>query len=380
MSTLVGLAMAEGMVRVFFPIYDGRDNLTLDGRPIKEWFEPGSVYRQFSNEYDARTTITRQGHRVPGTDGNPAVCIPRDSFTYGFGLSDDQTFASIYCSARHIECANLGMPGSGTSRQVLRLEQFIQKWNWRPREVKLFFFGMSSSFSAGNDFVDNYDYGRWLRAKASGVPIVRGPRPTLSLGERMISWQEKLIEHSTLIRRVKYHWGPLLKSMIIADPGDRMAEALLYTERGLQELDDLSRRVGFEYLRVSHRSRARHHARLVSGDPRGAEPQLAEAGDLDGAALPRHTPELLLRIRRTSEPGRQPTRRGIPHLTRLTKSWSIKEGSFPQKGKSDGAEALVGPPDPLRRRRNDLGHVSPTVEANGLSRGQALRVLDHRRH
>jgi hypothetical protein len=232
-SSLVALLMAEGLVRVFFPIY--------------EWFEPGSVYRQVSNEYDARTTITRQGHRVPGTDRNPDVVFLGDSFTYGYGLNDDQTFAAIYCSRRRIECANLGMPGSGTSKQVQRLEQFIEKWNWRPREVKLFFFGMSSSFSAGNDFVDNYDYGRWLNAKSAGRPIVAGPRPTRSVGERMISWQARVLEHSTLMRRVKYHWGPLLKSMILADPGDRMDEALLYTQRGLQDLDDLSRRVGFEY-------------------------------------------------------------------------------------------------------------------------------------
>src|SRR5262245_34275720 len=97
-SSLFALVLAEGMVRVFFPLYDGRDNLTLDGKPLKEWFEPNSVYRQVSNEYDARTTITRQGHRVPGTEGNPEVVFLGDSFTYGYGLSDDQTFASIYCS------------------------------------------------------------------------------------------------------------------------------------------------------------------------------------------------------------------------------------------------------------------------------------------
>jgi hypothetical protein len=63
----------------------------------------------------------------------------------------------------------------------------------------------------------------------------------------MISWQSSVLEHSALMRRVKYHWGPLLKSMVIADPGDRMKEALQYTERGLQELDDLSHRMGFAY-------------------------------------------------------------------------------------------------------------------------------------
>ena len=62
-STLVGLGSAEVLVRVFYPISDGRDNVTLEGAPIKSWFDAGSVYRQVSNEYDARTTITDKGHK-----------------------------------------------------------------------------------------------------------------------------------------------------------------------------------------------------------------------------------------------------------------------------------------------------------------------------
>lgn len=251
-SLLVALLLAEVMVRAFYPIYDGRDNLSLDGKPIEDWFEPGSVYRQFSNEYDAITTITDKGHRVPGVDGNPDVVFVGDSFTYGFGLSDDQTFASIYCAHRRLACVNLGHPGYGTSRQVRRLAQFLEQWDWKPREVKIFFFGMSGSFSAGNDFVDNYYYGRWLRSQSSraagasaAADSAEQPRP--GVAERVIGWQTSLLERSTLMRRAKYHWGPLLKSVIVADPGDRMAEALEYTAQGFRELDDLSRRAGFEY-------------------------------------------------------------------------------------------------------------------------------------
>ena len=76
-----------------------------------------------------------------------------------------------------MSCVNLGMPGSGTSRQVKRLEEFMQKWDWHPKQVKLFFFGMSTSFSAGNDFVDNYNYGRRQQALAAGL-AVGPPTPT----------------------------------------------------------------------------------------------------------------------------------------------------------------------------------------------------------
>lgn len=255
-SLCFSLGLAEVVTRVFFPVYGGLDNIGLDGQPVKEWFKPGSVYRQVSNEYDARTTITAQGHRVPGSDGNPDVIFLGDSFTFGFGLDDDHTFAAIYCRTLNVRCANLGIPGSGTSRQVARLRGFLQDFQWHPREVKLFFFAMSGSFSAGNDFVDNYDYGRRQRSQRAAAAAPAGtapaapapPPPAPSLTARIIGLQSTLLEHSYLMRRVKFHWGPLLKSLIVDEPGeDRMQEALTYTREGLQELDALSREFGFDY-------------------------------------------------------------------------------------------------------------------------------------
>lgn len=246
-SCVVALMLVEAMARTFFPISDGQDNVSLDGVPVKEWFAPGSVYRQVSNEYNAITTITKKGHRVPGVEGNPDVVFLGDSFTYGFGLNDDETFSSIYCMRRQQQCVNLGMPGSGTLRQVKRLEKFIQDWGWKPREVKLFFFGMSGSFSSGNDFVDNYN--SYTSAAGDGKEK-RLPRQesTIGLAERFIGLQSFILDRSTLMRLVKYYWGPILKSLLVADPGEkRMGIALAATEQYLRQLDELSRRVGFEY-------------------------------------------------------------------------------------------------------------------------------------
>lgn len=253
LSLMVALGLAEAMVRIFFPIWDGRDNVTLDGKSINSWFEPGTVYRQVSNEYDALTTITDKGHRVPGVDGNPDVIFIGDSFTYGFGLSDDETFASIYCKELHRGCVNLGYPGSGTLRQVERLEGFIQKYGWKPKEVKLFFFGMTGSWSAGNDFVDNYD--RYMRehsrqgdgGRRAESDTPKG-EPSVGIAEHIIGMQVVLLEHSTLMRRLKYNWGPWIKSILVADPGEyRMTIALKATKEHLAKLDELSRKIGFDY-------------------------------------------------------------------------------------------------------------------------------------
>jgi hypothetical protein len=252
-SLLISLLAAEGMVRLVHPISDGRDNVTLDGTPIKSWFAPGSVYRQVSNEYNALTTITPLAHRVPGTTRNPEVIFVGDSFTYGWGLSDDEAFATIYCRSQQLECANLGVPGTGTAKQLDRLEQYITANNWRPREVKLFFFGMSTAWSSGNDFVDNYDERklsdrRASRAVAPAVDPAPQPAPRRGLAERVIALQPVIMERSNLMRILKYYWGPMLKSLIVAEPGtERSAAALHYTGQNLRRLDEMSERLGFDY-------------------------------------------------------------------------------------------------------------------------------------
>jgi hypothetical protein len=252
-SFVIALLLAEVVVRIVHPIADGRDNVTLDGTPIRSWFDPGSVYRQVSNEYNAVTTITPMGHRVPGTTGNPDVIFVGDSFTYGWGLNDSETFATIYCDRLRIQCANLGVPGTGTAKQLDRLEQFIATRQWHPREVKLFFFGMSTAWSAGNDFVDNYDERGLSDRRAAGalVPTMQSaqqPAPSRGLAERVIALQPLMMEQSNLMRILKYYWGPTLKSLLVADPGgERIALALHYTRQNLQRLDQLSHRYGFEY-------------------------------------------------------------------------------------------------------------------------------------
>ncbi len=249
-SLLIAFLVAEVISRIFAPISDLRENVTLDGERVYDLFEPGAVYRQVSNEYDALTTITDKGHRSPAVEGNPDIVFIGDSFTYGYGLSDEQTFVSIYCRRQRLACANLAQPGSGTVKEVERLEQYLTTWDWHPREVRLFVFAMSGSFSAGNDFVDNYQREMHMRSQAEGGKSA-ADAPAAKQGgaaERIIGMQSFLLRHSNLMRLLKFYAGPLLKSLLVAEPGpERMAIALKATQSALRRLDELSRSAGFEY-------------------------------------------------------------------------------------------------------------------------------------
>jgi lysophospholipase L1-like esterase len=187
-----------------------------------------------SSEYDARTTITAAGHRVPEPRGPLDAVFLGDSFTFGTGLADEQTFAWQYCEVANLSCANLAEPGSGTLRQVERLREFLDGRGWRPREVKLFVFAMTASFSAGNDLQDNY-------LASSGALPAAGARAGGPL-ERALALRAGFERHSNLVRLAKYHWGPLLRAALV--PGLDDARRSLALERTREALAALAQLAG----------------------------------------------------------------------------------------------------------------------------------------
>lgn len=110
-SVVVALLFAELLTRIVYPISAGQRLVSLTDEPVSTWLQPSATYRQVSTEYDALTTITADGYRAPQVVGNPDVVFLGNSMTFGWGLSDDETFISIYCRRMMLTCANLGAPG-----------------------------------------------------------------------------------------------------------------------------------------------------------------------------------------------------------------------------------------------------------------------------
>lgn len=237
-SSLAALALAEVGSRWLQPIRL-HTLVASDGRALHGWLAPGTRYQQRSSEYDAATTITPEGHRVPAPRGPLDVVFLGDSFTFGSGLADEQTFAWLFCERTGLSCANLAEPGSGTLRQVARLREFVDGRGWRPRRVMLFVFAMTTSFSAGNDLEDNY-----LGESASASAPRRAQGGWL---ERLLFLRGALERRSNLVRVAKYHFGPLLRSALVPGLDDaRRRQALERTRGALEELAQLARSFGFE--------------------------------------------------------------------------------------------------------------------------------------
>ena len=152
---LVAFALAEGAVRLFRPQEVGPVRFTchpelgdipVPGQQGERW-SPGDFRFRYSNN-SLGWRGRREYRESKPTDYR--VLFLGDSFTYGFGVNDDQTFAVLVekdLRAGHLslEVMNAGCPGKGTD-YALKLFQTVGH-KFHPDLTVLGFFG--------NDFADN---------------------------------------------------------------------------------------------------------------------------------------------------------------------------------------------------------------------------------
>jgi SGNH hydrolase-like domain, acetyltransferase AlgX len=138
-------------------------------------FRPRSVFTLSDPEFTTEVHITDWGTRVTGADavGPDTIAFLGDSFTFGFGVRDSETFVSIACRTRHAACLNVSFPGSTLSMHLDLVERGYESWG-RPRRIVFVFF-------AGNDLpelIADLD-GRRQHAASMPTPL---PRARQALG------------------------------------------------------------------------------------------------------------------------------------------------------------------------------------------------------
>jgi hypothetical protein len=254
LSIGISVLAAEGISRIAFPISPGSRNLTYDGDEISPYI-PGSLrmkaglrYRQVSNEYDVETTIDRFGNRVPEPHVNPEIVFLGDSFTFGQGIADQDTFPFIFCKRERLSCANLGRNGTGTGRQLDVLEHYLSNENWRPREVRIFVLAMTGALMPGNDLLDNYYYSVATNQRS----IVNSPQEQISTTtdkQILSSWaREVILENSNLARTMYFALGPWLRAFLSPYPNSNLLVlSIKSTKEQFDRLDNLSRHFLFSY-------------------------------------------------------------------------------------------------------------------------------------
>ena len=123
---------------------DGHDVLRLQGRlhrqdPELGW-APVSDYRQEGVTTNSRGLRGTKEHAVPKPPGRRRIVAVGDSFTWGLGVRDEETWTAVLQTLlRDVEVINLGVTAYGTDQQYLRLCE--EGFRYEPDLVILGFFG-----------------------------------------------------------------------------------------------------------------------------------------------------------------------------------------------------------------------------------------------
>lgn len=82
--------------------------------------------------FSGQASSARQAHSAPQANESEMerIAIVGDSFTFGLGVNDDETFANqlqLLRKERRCEVRNLGVPGYSTDQEVLQLEEQLPR-------------------------------------------------------------------------------------------------------------------------------------------------------------------------------------------------------------------------------------------------------------
>lgn len=252
---LFGLVLLELASRVLLPISPGTRFVGPDGELLEIHAflnpQPASAVRmvQVSADYRAEATVTAQGYRSPAGGDDPDVVFIGDSFTFGQGLTDEETFAARYCATAQRRCVNLGRPGTGTWAHVRILEVFLDHNGWRPREVKLFMLA-STSMVSGNDLYDTVNdmgmpelAGDALAAQQANDRALRQPRSYVAW---LVAQRATILAHSNLARILYQQFGAQIRAALSPQAtSDNLGIGVSAVARELRHLDELAKQRGF---------------------------------------------------------------------------------------------------------------------------------------
>lgn len=189
-SVVIGLALAEGALRLFFAksLYLFHDERTLLCRhdTTLGWF-PLAGHKAAG--YGSRLFFIEQnqdGFRGPEPvkDGRPVMAFLGDSFTWGYDVNASERFTDKL-QAQHPEwnLVNLAVSGYGTDQEYLLLQQEFETYH--PRIVFLMFCTETDE----KDNCSNFRYGGYYKPYYTvennqlvlhGVPVPRSERAVLA--------------------------------------------------------------------------------------------------------------------------------------------------------------------------------------------------------
>ena len=143
--------------------------------------------------------------------GNKVIFLG-DSFTFGQGLSDKETIASIVCEKlTNYDCINLGIPGSGTYSQYKKLKSYlIRNPNMSSGHIIHLVLASTTTNFAGNDISDTFWEIKVNKSKTKEAQVNN------NLG---LTFLREISKHSNLVGILRLKLGKTIPSKVFLSKG-----------------------------------------------------------------------------------------------------------------------------------------------------------------
>ncbi len=182
-SALVGLFLAEIASRYLYRVEmahfvdcDARPtDIRIDDPELEVRLKPHFCGKLVGSEFQSSIRTNSSGFRDDREFSKEKGDAYRifglgDSFTFGWGVEQDQTYLSLLRRklenelGRKVEAFNLGVWGYGTIQEIKVFRMFQA---YRPDLVILQFYARDAYVDeAGNDLVDNYHFQQWYESRS----------------------------------------------------------------------------------------------------------------------------------------------------------------------------------------------------------------------
>lgn len=135
LGILVALALAEWGLGIYFQRIQSQSMEPgfMRYHPQLGWsLSPGWSGEHSHFDYQATYHLGLDGFRIQASSGNSAatesteVAVLGDSFTFGLGVQDDETFTAVLNEQGDAVFKNYGVPGTSTDQHLLLLNQILR--------------------------------------------------------------------------------------------------------------------------------------------------------------------------------------------------------------------------------------------------------------
>ena len=227
-STILALLLAEVASRYLYHVeishfedcQGRRAEIRLDDPELEVVLKPHFCGKLIGSEFRNSVRTNGAGYRdsqefSEDKHGAYRIFALGDSYTFGWGVEQDQTYLSVLGRklalemGRNVDTFNLGVWSYGTLQEIKVFDRFR---NYQPDLVILQFYGRDGFVQeSGNDLVDNYLFREWYQT----AHLPQNQRHRSNVEASVIAherWTEYLAQHCNLCRIGVLAFGAFAKS------------------------------------------------------------------------------------------------------------------------------------------------------------------------